>query len=46
MEFYDVVKGKIVVKLLDLVQCEDGKAQTLVDNLLELFEKRKIQLNK
>lgn len=40
VEFYDVVKGKTIVELLDLVQCEDGKAQTLVDNLLELFEKK------
>jgi hypothetical protein len=46
VEFFDVVKGKTVVELLDLIECEDGKAQTLVDNLLELFKKKKIPLDK
>jgi hypothetical protein len=44
VEFFDVVKGKTVVELLDLIECEDGKAQTLVDNLLELFKKKKFHL--
>jgi hypothetical protein len=46
VEFFDVVKGKTVVELLDFIQCEDGKAQTVVDNLLELFKKKNIPLDK
>lgn len=46
VEFFDVVKGKTVVELQDLIHCQDGKAQTLVDNLLELFKKKNIPLDK
>jgi hypothetical protein len=46
VESYDINKAKTVVELLDLVQCEDGKAQSLVNNLLNLLEKRKIPLKK
>jgi hypothetical protein len=32
VKFYDVVKGKTMEELLDLVQCEDKKAKILVEN--------------
>jgi hypothetical protein len=41
VEFYDVVKGKTVEELYyNLVQCEEEKSKSLVENLLELFERK------
>ncbi len=43
VEFYDVVKGKTVEELLDLVQREGGKAQILVDNLLNYLRNNPLE---
>lgn len=42
VEFYDIGKSKTIVELLDLVQCEDGKAATLLQNLLSLLKQMNI----
>ena len=38
VEFYDIDKSKTIVELLDLVQCDDGKAETLLKNLVSLLK--------
>lgn len=42
VEFYDVGKSKTIVELLDLVQCEDGKAATILQNFLSLLKQMNI----
>ena len=32
VEFYGIDKSKTIVELLDLVQCDDGKTETLLTN--------------
>ena len=39
VEFYDIDKSNTIVELLDLVQCDNGKAETLLHNLVSLLKK-------
>lgn len=44
IQYYDFKIGRLVVDLLDMVECLDGRAVTLTEKVLDLMKSRKIDL--